>query len=91
MRSEIRGFGIRSTAQEIRNPSNDWNLDCNFHGDRISSPVPGIQNPRSGILNPRLSWILLHEAKLVINLRKIVVHTNLLPITRRVTLTSFKS
>ena len=83
--SAIRGFGIRSTAQEIRNPAKDLNLDCNFHWD------PGIRNPRCRIQNPRLWWILLHEAKLVIYLRKIVVHTNLLPITRRVTLTSFKS
>ena len=46
MESEILGFGIRNTAQGIRNLSStdkDWN------------PVPGIRNPRYGIQNPRLS------------------------------------
>ena len=46
MESRIVGFGIRNTAQGIRNPTNDWN------------PGPGIRNPQRGVQNPRLSWIL---------------------------------
>ena len=33
--SGILGFGNRSTAQRIRNPTNDWNPESNFHWQRI--------------------------------------------------------
>ena len=28
---KILGFGIRTTTQGIRNSTNDWNLESNFH------------------------------------------------------------
>ena len=31
------GFGIRNTAQGIRNPTNDWNLESKFHWQRLKS------------------------------------------------------
>ena len=34
--------------------------------DKQWNPVPGIQNSRRGIQNPILSWILLHEDKLLL-------------------------
>ena len=49
--SRIMDFGIRDTAQRIRNPSST---------DKVRNSVPGIQNSRSGIQNPRLSWIPLN-------------------------------
>ena len=30
--SGILGFGIRNTAQGIRNPTKDWNLESGIHG-----------------------------------------------------------
>ena len=52
VKSEILGFGIRNTAQGIRNPRlEDWN------------PVPGIQNPRPRIENPKPSRITSHGVK----------------------------
>ena len=47
------GFGIRNTAQGIRNKS---------FTKKDLNPVPGIRNPQPGIKNPRLSWIPLHGA-----------------------------
>ena len=29
--SGILGSGIRKTAQEVRNPTNDWNPESKFH------------------------------------------------------------
>ena len=46
----ILGLGIWNTAQEIRNPSDDWSQESKFHRRRT-----GIQNPLWGIQNPRLS------------------------------------
>ena len=60
--SRILGIGMQNTAQGIRSPTNDWNLESKFPYQRIQNPVPGIQNPRRGIQNPRLSWISLHGA-----------------------------
>ena len=60
--SRILGIGIQNTAQGIRCPTNDWNLESKFPYQRIQNPVPGILNPRCGIHNPRLSWISLHGA-----------------------------
>ena len=52
VKSEILDFGIRNTAQEIRNPRlEDWN------------PVPGIQNSRPRIEIPRPSRINSHGVK----------------------------
>ena len=31
MESGILGFGIWNTAQEIRNPTNDWNPESTFY------------------------------------------------------------
>ena len=44
--SEILGIGIRTTAYEIRNPINDWNLESSNHKQTIRNPVAGIRNPR---------------------------------------------
>ena len=35
--SAIFGFGIQNTAQEIRNPTKDWNPGSNFHLQRLES------------------------------------------------------
>ena len=45
----ILGFGIRNTAQGIRNPTNDWNPESKFHLKKIRNLVPEIRNPRRGI------------------------------------------
>ena len=58
--SGILGFGIRNTAQRIRNPSNDWNPESNFYWQRLEDT--GIQSPLRGIQNPKLSWIPLYGA-----------------------------
>ena len=54
--SGILGFGIRNTAQGIRNPTKDWN-PIQVSSRKDWNQVPGIRNPRLGIQNPRLSWI----------------------------------
>ena len=54
--SGILSFGFRNTAQGIRNPFNDWNLESKFHWQRIQNPVTRTRNSRRGIQNPRLSW-----------------------------------
>ena len=59
MESGILGFGIRNTAQGIRNPTNDWNQNPSSN-DKYGNPVPGIRNPQRGFQNPRLPWIPLH-------------------------------
>ena len=38
------GFGIRNAAQGIRNPTNDWNPEPNFHWQRLESST---WNPKS--------------------------------------------
>ena len=43
--SGILGFGIRNTAQGIRNPANDWNPESKFHCLRIFES--SIWNPES--------------------------------------------
>ena len=48
--SGILGFGIRCTAQGIRNSTNDWNPESKFHSQEIRNPLLGI----SGILETRL-------------------------------------
>ena len=42
--SAIFGFGIQSTAQEIRNPTKDWIPGFNFHLQRLESTA---WNPES--------------------------------------------
>ena len=49
VKSGILGFGIRNTAQGIRNPSNDCNPESKFHWN------PGPKNPKSTACNPQ-SW-----------------------------------
>ena len=45
--SGIRGFGIRNTAQRIRNPTKDWNPESKFHWeDQNPESTVGIHNPR---------------------------------------------
>ena len=45
--SGILRFGIRNTAQVIRNAAKDWNKDSRFHKQRRNrNALPGIQNPR---------------------------------------------
>ena len=54
--SGILDFGIRNTAQGIRNPPKDWN-PIQGSSRKDWNQVPGIRNPRLGIQNPRLFWI----------------------------------
>ena len=55
-------FGLRNTAQRIRNPTNDSNPESASSIDKVfgRNPVPGIRNPWPGIQNPRLSRIPIH-------------------------------
>ena len=49
------GFGIRNTAQGIRNPTDDWNLEFMFH--RLSGRLSGrIRNPRRRNPESFLTW-----------------------------------
>ena len=54
--SGILGFGIRNTAQGIRNPTKDWNTGSKFNRQRLESSTLNLEsrawNPES-----RLSWI----------------------------------
>ena len=62
--SEILGFGIWNSAQRIRNPPNDWNLESKFTDkDSLPNPVPQVRHPQREIENPRLSYITFHGAK----------------------------
>ena len=54
---QILGFGIRNTAQRIRNPPDNWYSESRFHWQRIRNPVPGNRSPRRGIQNLRLSCL----------------------------------
>ena len=53
MESGILGFGIRNTAQGIRNPNNEWNpesktvLDFLTWGDAIASVQSGTETVSS--------------------------------------------
>ena len=50
--SEILGFGIWNSAQRIRNPTNDWNLESKFTDkDSLTNPVlkSGIHSVKSRI------------------------------------------
>ena len=49
--SEILGFGIRNTAQGIRNPTNDWNPESKFHWQKLESST---WNPESWIIFGRI-------------------------------------
>ena len=49
MKFGILVFGIRKSAQGIRNPSST--------DEESAIQVPLTRNPKRGILNPRLSWI----------------------------------
>ena len=46
MESEMLDFGIRNTAQGIRNPTDDWNRNPSST-DKNWNWVPGIRNPLS--------------------------------------------
>ena len=66
------GFGIRNSAQGIRNSASDWNPESKFHGlQRIRDPIPGVRNPQRGIQNPKTvldNLIVLTWAKLNFNI-----------------------
>ena len=64
LKSGNLGFGIRNTAQGIRNPTNDCNPESGIQVPMttIGNLVTGTRNPRRGIQNPRLSQILLQGA-----------------------------
>ena len=47
--SGILGFGIRNTAQGVRNPTNDWNPEFKFHWQKLESST---WNPESTAWNP---------------------------------------
>ena len=47
----FRGFGIRNAAQGIRNPTNDWNPELNFHWQRLESST---WNPKSTGVESRI-------------------------------------
>ena len=47
----FRGFGVRSAAQGIRNPTNDWNPEPNFHWQRLESST---WNPKSTGVESRI-------------------------------------
>ena len=58
--SGILGHRIRSTAQGIRNPSNNWNPESKFHWKRSGTQYleSGIHGVESRILD--CAWIPLH-------------------------------
>ena len=47
--------GILNTAQGIRNPTNDWNPESKFHGQRLESST---WNPESTAWNPESKTVL---------------------------------
>ena len=53
--SGILGFGIRNTAQVIRNPTNDWSLESKFYLQRLKSST---WNPESMAWNPESKTVL---------------------------------
>ena len=63
----ILGFGIRNTAQRIRNPSNDWNPESNFYWQRLEDTgiwnhlKVSIQNPNDLNLQVQ-TWNQLNNA-----------------------------
>ena len=60
--SKLVGFEVCNTAQEIRNPTRDWNPESTVHCQRIGNSVPGIRNPWRGIQNPNFTYRPLHGA-----------------------------
>ena len=58
--SETMGFGIRSTAHGIRNPTSDWNPESTFHWQRLESstwnPESTAWNPESKTVRDSLIW-----------------------------------
>ena len=61
--SGILGLRIRSTAQGIRNPTNNWNPESKFHWKRsgIQYLESGIHGVESSILD--CAWIPLHGGR----------------------------
>ena len=60
LESGILGLGPRNTAQGIRNPTKDWNLESKLYWN----PVPGIRNSQRRIQNPRLSRLPLRTERI---------------------------
>ena len=58
--SGILGFGIRSTVQEIRNPTKDWNTGSKFNRQRLESSTLNSEskawNPESTTVMETLMW-----------------------------------
>ena len=57
--SEFLGFGIRNTAQRIRNSLSDWNPESTFHWQRLESAIHGVEFSIYGCLG----FPLMHGAK----------------------------
>ena len=55
MKFEIQEFGIRNTAQGIRNPTNDWNPESKFLSQILESSG---WNPESTVWNPESKTVL---------------------------------
>ena len=55
MEWDILGFGIRDTAQGIRNPTNDWNPEFKFHLQELESST---WNQESTAWNPESKTVL---------------------------------
>ena len=43
VQSGFLGFGIRNTAQRIRNSTNDWNPESTFHWQRLEFRIHGVE------------------------------------------------
>ena len=44
MESGLLGFGIRNTAQGIRNPTDDWEAESKFHWQRLESSTWNLES-----------------------------------------------
>ena len=55
LESVIPGFALGNTAQEIRNPAKEWNLESKSHWQRLESST---RNPESMEWNPESKMVL---------------------------------
>ena len=58
--SRILGFGIRNTAQGVRNPTNDCNPEFKFHWQKLESSTLNLEStawtPESKTVLDLLTW-----------------------------------